>query len=171
MKLPLPTAALLLGIGGLIPFAACGFFAVATVEPIATTWLLALVFYGAVILSFLGGVQWGLALSDARTDLAPGSDRAGLDRLRFGLGVVPSLIGWGAAFATMAMGPEVALAILIGGFAATLITETRLHRRALLPSGYLWLRWGLSLAVIAVLVAVLVLRLMDAHIGAGQTAG
>jgi len=171
MKLPLPTLAILLGIGGLVPFAVCGFFAVATVEPTATTWLLALIFYGAVILSFLGGVHWGLALSDARTDLPPDSDPAGQNRMRFGLGVLPSLIGWGAAFATMAIGPEVALAILVGGFAATLITETRMHRRALLPAGYLWLRWGLSVLVVAVLVAVLVFRLMGTHIGAGQTGG
>ena len=167
----LPAAAILLGVGGLLPFAVCGFLAVATVDPFATTWLLALIFYGAVILSFLGGVHWGLALSDARTDLPADSDPAGQNRLRFGLGVLPSLIGWAAAFATVAIGPEVALAVLIGGFAATLLTETRLQRRDLLPSGYLWLRWGLSLAVIAILLAVLVLRLMGEHIGSGLTSG
>ena len=166
----LPTTAVLLGIGGLIPFAVCGFLSVATVDPIATTWLLALVFYGAVILSFLGGVHWGLALSDARTDLPPDTG-AGQNRVRFGLGVLPSLIGWAAAFATVAIGPDVALAVLIGGFIATLLTETRMQRRALLPSGYLWLRWGLSLVVIAILVAVLVLRLMGEHIGSGLTSG
>ena len=165
----LPATAILLGVGGLIPFAVCGFLAVATVDPFSTTWLLALIFCGAVILSFLGGVHWGLALSDARTGLAPETGEQ--NRLRFGLGVLPSLIGWAAAFATVAIGPEVALAVLIGGFTATLITETRLQRRALLPPGYLWLRWGLSLAVIAVLVAVLVLRLTGEHIGSGLASG
>ena len=89
MKLPLPTLAVLLGLGGLVPFLGCGFFAVSAADPAATGWLQALILYGAVILSFLGGVHWGLALSDARPDLpAPSADQP--NRLRIGLGVLPS---------------------------------------------------------------------------------
>ena len=60
-----------------------------------------------------------------------------------------------------------ALAILIAGFAATVLTETQLRQKQLLPDGYLWLRWGLSLVVVAVLTTVLVLRLIGAHISIG----
>ena len=37
-------------------------------------------------------------------------------------------------------------------------------RRELLPGGYLWLRWALSVVVVTILVAVLLLRLLGAHI-------
>jgi hypothetical protein len=166
MKLGLPTLAVLLGLAGLIPFIGCGLLSVSVAEPMASFWLRALIFYGAASLSFLGGVHWGLALADPRADplAEPAPER---DRLRFGLGVLPTLIGWAALLSTLLVMPEVALAILIAGFAATVLAETRLKRSDMLPSGYLWLRWTLTAVVLATLVTVLVLRLIGAHIVPG----
>lgn len=160
MKQGLPSFVVLLGVAGLIPFIACGLFAVSVAEPMAGFWLRALIFYGAVTLPFLGAVHWGLALADP---LAP-VERS---RVRFGLGVLPALIGWAALLSTLVIMPEVALAILIAGFIATMLTETRLRNEETLPSGYLWLRWALTVVVVATLVTVLVLRLIGAHIVPG----
>lgn len=164
MRPKLPTLAVVLGFAGLLPFIACGLFSVSTMEPTGTNWLRALVFYGAVTLSFLGGVHWGLALAVPQNAIA-GMDGTEHHRVRFGLGVVPSLIGWVALASTLLFrSGEVALAILIAGFIATVLVESRFRRGELVPSGYLWLRWALSVVVIAILVTVLVLRMLGAHI-------
>ena len=60
----IPSAARWLGFGGLLPFAATASLALypaLSLNDIATRALLA---YGAVILSFLGGVRWGIAIVD-----------------------------------------------------------------------------------------------------------
>lgn len=160
MQPRLPTAALLLGLAGLIPFIGCGIAAVALGDAEQTSrGLTALMAYGAVILAFLGGVHWGLVL-DAVTP-AVNAPRAGP---RLVLGIVPSLIGWLALLAPLVAPPEVGLALLIAGFIATILGETQLYRRGLVPRGYMWLRWGLSIVVLTVLVTVLALRLLGAKI-------
>ena len=83
MNRKLPSIAMLLGIGGLIPFIVCGLGALANPPPNDELSLMALIAYGAVILAFLGGVHWGFGLDEAGT--AP-SD---IQRARFGLGVLP----------------------------------------------------------------------------------
>lgn len=158
----LPTAALVLGIAGLIPFIACGIAALSTFDDArAMFFLQALVAYGAVILAFLGGVHWGFVLEAPETG-ARIARRQDAPRLVFG--VLPSLVGWVALGATLAGLPPVALAILIAGFVAVTATEAQLHRRGLMPSGYMWLRWGLSIVVALVLATVLTLRLIGARI-------
>jgi hypothetical protein len=82
----IPRTALALGLGGLLPFLAC---AVA----IWTGWCLplvedparAMVAYGAVILSFLGGVRWGFALR---------MGDEGLQARALILSVCPSIAAW-----------------------------------------------------------------------------
>lgn len=76
-----------LSIAGYIPF---GMLALSTLflspqNPQELLVLDALKTYGAVILSFLGGTRWGMALrNQGRDDMA----------LNLGLSVVPSLVGW-----------------------------------------------------------------------------
>lgn len=155
----LPVLAVLLGLGGLVPFLACGAGAVALQGDWATRSLLALIGYGACILSFLGAVHWGLAL--ASPAFPPGSpvqvafvQPAALLRARLGLGVLPALIGWAGLLVAFVGLPSAALGILAAGFAATIITEAQANRRSLLPPGYIWLRWVLSIVAIVVLVSV-----------------
>ena len=147
MRRSLPPLALVLGLAGLIPFAACGYAALtANGGPAAQ----ALAAYAAVILAFLGGVHWGFALPEP-------SGRA--ERARLGLGVVPSLIGWVALLLVIAVGTEAGLGLLLVGFALLTVVEARAARAGLMPPGYMALRYGLSAAVLTILAVVLALRL------------
>jgi hypothetical protein len=148
----------------LIPFVGLGIADLATEnETQASRLLLALVGYGAVVLAFLGGVHWGFVLHPAALPdgLPPDSRR---DATRLGLGVLPSLIGW-AALLTPAFGvPEIGLGVLILGFVATVATEARLRSQGMMPSGYMAMRWGVSIVILLVLATVFALRLIGAHI-------
>lgn len=56
-----------LGLGGLIPFYALGAAMIALEGPLAAAAFSAYAIYAAVILSFLGGVRWGLEMARAPT--------------------------------------------------------------------------------------------------------
>jgi len=169
----LPNTAVILGVAGLIPFVAG---AIATLsasdEMRALFFVQLLIAYGAVILAFLGGVHWGFVLEgpalespalESRTpeSLAVTTRR---DTARLVGGVLPSLVGWAALIVSLLGSPAAALAILIAGFVAFTVTEAELRRRTLVPAGYMWLRWGLSVVVVLVLATVLTLRLIGARI-------
>jgi hypothetical protein len=152
MNRPLPPIAIALGLAGLVPFVACG---LAAANPGGIQAALALVAYGAVILSFLGGVHWGFALAE------PDGRR---ERTRFCLGVVPSLVGWAAVLLTIVLGPDTGIVLLIAGFIALTVVEARARQAGLIPAGYMWLRWVLSAVVILTLVSALLLRLTGARL-------
>lgn len=159
----LPALAWLLGAGGLVPFLACGVGAVAMHGEWERLALLGLIGYAACILSFLGAVHWGFALYAPSLPAEGGLQLAvvqapGVLRARLGLGVLPALIGWAGLLVTFLGLPSAALGVLTAGFAATIIAEHRTHRRALLPPGYIWLRWVLSVVVLVVLVMVALAR-------------
>lgn len=152
MNRRLPLLAWLLGLAGLIPFAACGVLAVA---PDGDRAGFALVAYGAVVLAFLGGVHWGFALEDPA--------RRG-ERGRLSLGVLPSLAGWVALLLAVAVNVVSGLGLLIVGFAATAVIEARAAKAGLMPPGYLKLRYGLTGVVETVLILVALIRLAGGHI-------
>jgi Protein of unknown function (DUF3429) len=87
----IPRTPLLLGWAGIIPFA---FLSIAAALDVSLPWIearSALLGYGACILSFMGGVQWGLAMltpadqrSWTRYVLLPPNNRTGS---RGGLGL------------------------------------------------------------------------------------
>ena len=156
MNRPLPTIAMLLGIAGLIPFAVCGLGALANAPPNDEYALLGLIAYGAVILAFLGGVHWGFGL-DA---VAP----ADIQRARFGLGVLPSLIGWVALLVAFVGFPRSALAVVVLGFLLTTVVEARASRRGYVPRGYMGLRWVLSSLVVIILVTVWLIMVLHGHV-------
>ena len=148
MNRTLPTVAMLLGIAGLIPFIGCSLGALTSPAPDNERFLLALTAYGAVILAFLGGVHWGFGLD------ASGTAPADVQRARFGLGVVPSLIGWVALLIAFLDLPLGALVVLTVGYIATTVVEARASRLGCMPRGYMGLRWVLSAIVIVLLVSV-----------------
>jgi Protein of unknown function (DUF3429) len=124
------------GYAGLVPFAACAVLLLAVPEAgMRSLCERALLGYGAVILSFLGGVHWGLVL---RGD--PGRGPRML-----AIGVVPSLVGWAALLAPF----ETAVAIQVGAFGAFWLYEHRVLGPAVLPPAYLELRRWLTLGVVA----------------------
>jgi hypothetical protein len=152
----LPPLAVALAIAGVIPFALLGIGSVGASPDSSLAAVRSLVGYGAVILAFLGGVHWGFALE------TEGDDRA--TRTRLTLGVLPSLIGWSALFCSIVSRPVLGLAILIAGFIAVVVVESRAQKRDLVPSGYMALRWVISVVVVALLTTVMVLRLVGARV-------
>ncbi|MFK7888762.1 MAG: DUF3429 domain-containing protein [Gammaproteobacteria bacterium] len=100
--------------------------------------LLALSAYGAVILSFLGGIHWGLAIG--RAPDAPST--AALI-----LSVVPSLIGWVA----LLLERELGLLVLAAAVAAMFFVDTNLTQRRMAPIWYPRLRLPLTLTVVTCL--------------------
>jgi Protein of unknown function (DUF3429) len=149
----MPLIALLLSLFGLVPFIFFALGAVGHIPETAEHMLVGLIDYAALILAFAGGVHWGLAL-------VPGVVRPSV---RFGAGVLPLIVGWvGLAMAQM-VSPSVALVVLILGYLATVLTEHRAAGRQLVPPRYVWLRWGISVVAVSMMVMVLILR------GIGQT--
>ncbi len=161
----IPAIAYVLGLCGAIPFVLAG-VAASQEGTRAIAGLMALLGYGAVILSFVGAVQWGFTLSAQATAglAAPALPPPPSVALRLAVSTVPALIGW-AAILLAALGlPEFALALLMLGFVATVATEDRWSRSTPVPAGYMTLRWLLSAVVVTCLGVVLALRLIGATI-------
>jgi len=107
---------------------------------------LRLVGYSAAILSFLGGVQWGGALSAPSGPRAAGAAARGL---AMAASVAPSLVAWPAAVLAAEGRAGDALAILPLGFLGVFAADAAAVRAGLLPKSYMALRAPLTLAVVA----------------------
>lgn len=141
----IPLSALLLGAAGVLPFAALAAAALLGLEwrygfppGMARTGLVA---YGAVILSFLGGVRWGLALKHGA------EHQTGL----LVVSVLPSLAAW---LALMLPRPH-DLTLLIACFLALAVADFAMVRRGHAPAWYATLRLLLTAAVVLVLIVAL----------------
>lgn len=125
-----------LGHAGWLPFVACALSSLLLEDPAARHLAQRLLLgYGAVILSFLGGVHWGLVM---RTH----SGRA--SGILF-IGVLPALVGW----VTLLMPGEQALAVQVATFGGFWLYEHRILGPSVLPKEYLDLRRWLTLVVVA----------------------
>ncbi|MBR7781601.1 DUF3429 domain-containing protein [Undibacterium luofuense] len=137
----LPCHIALLGYGGLLPFA--GLATLLWIQPEhASHWTRALYGYGAVILSFVGALHWGVAMS------SPMLGRL-MRRKAFIWSVVPALIGWPATFTDH----SIAGVMLIAGFWMQLYQDHKLAGSGGLPEWYLPLRWQLSVVATCCLAA------------------
>ncbi len=149
----MPAIAQLLGLLSLVPFIWFGFGAVGHIPETAERAYVALIDYAALVLTFAGGVHWGLALDPA----------AARPSLRFAAGAAPLAVAWAALVLAQMLSPSVALAVLMAGYLATILTEHRASRQLLVPRRYVWLRWAVSGTALVTIVMVLILR------GLGQT--
>ena len=137
----LPRTVAWLGYGGLLPFL------VLTPASLldhhhGALWSDALYAYGAIILSFIGALHWGLAMSLPELT----------ERQRsacFAWSVVPALIAWPAVL----FSPPLAAPLLVFGFIAHYLQDRRLARQAKLPGWYLPLRLRLTSVAVVCLVA------------------
>ena len=140
----LPPVVAWLGYGGLLPFLALA-SASWLDQHHGLLWSDALFAYGAIILSFVGALHWGLAMS------LPGLT----ERQRsacFAWSVVPALLAWPA----LMLPAPLAASLLVAGFIAHYLQDSRLARRTALPSWYLPLRQRLSgIAIICLLAGML----------------
>lgn len=123
----MPLPARMLGIAGLIPFAV-GALAVNFAPEIKAEAAATLLIYGAVVLSFLGGVRWGFAVLE--------EEKAGW--AAYGSSVVPSLAAW---FAAVTGGPG-GLLVLAAVLAVWFFIERTAPPSLPLPSWYMRLRAG-----------------------------
>ena len=121
-----------LGYGGLLPFAFLA-LAAAIDENHTFEWTYALHAYGAIILSFVGALHWGFAMS--LRDLGD-KER----EFAFVWSVLPALIAWPA----LLIPQIVAAALLISGFLANYLRDRHLARCVDLPAWYLPMRFRLT---------------------------
>ena len=134
----IPGAARWYGAGGLIPFASLALFIHFGPQVWTAHAQFALLAYGAVILSFLGGILWGMAIK---------SDREDALLVLLGASVLPSLLGW----ISLMVIPSIAVMLQIAGFLAMFLTDRKLAGNGLGPSWYMNLRGPLTAGVVACL--------------------
>jgi len=133
-KTSIPWVALILGIAGLIPFVAGAWLSVSADTASRATGLRWLTAYAAVIVSFLGGVKWGVLLPD----------RSRFDS--FGpavISVLPSILAWIALLLPMVP----MLSLLLAGLIFQSVLDgsiTRFQADEHLPAWYAKLRLMLS---------------------------
>jgi len=158
----LPLLAIVLGVGGLVPFLFFAFCSLAfgAFGPVPHLGM-ALLGYGACILSFLGAVHWGLALEQPAI-LVPGAGR--LDMRRFLLGVCPALVAWIALYIGAVHDLRTGLLLEAAGFVGVYAVEKAGDRQGALPPGYLKLRLFLTVVVVACLLAGMMAHLGDATV-------
>jgi Protein of unknown function (DUF3429) len=143
--MPAPPFPRLLTLAGAIPFVAAT--AALWLAPPAYRGLASqvLVGYAAVILSFLGGIQWGVALNLVET--APKSART-----MFMLSVVPSLLAWAMLLLPGAR-ERVIVAVLL--FAFVWVIDAMLHLQKLIPQWFFRLRGVITSIVVLSLLSAL----------------
>ena len=137
----IPPAALLFGAAGVLPFAALALAialgGVGVLAPEQAERVLRL--YAALILSFMGGAQWGLASASA----------GGPSTRALAVSVLPALFAW----ATFLVPSRPGLLALAAAFLALMLYDLWTVSRGEAPSWYRRLRIGLTLAVVASLAA------------------
>jgi len=129
---PMPRSVAWLGYGGLLPFLVLA--PASLFDPHhAMIWSDALFAYGAVILTFVGALHWGFAMT--LTDLSASQ------RTRcFVWSVVPALLAWSAFL----FSPMLASVLLVTGFLTHYWQDRFLIAASPLPAWYLPLRFRLT---------------------------
>jgi hypothetical protein len=153
---PLPLPVAVLGGAGLAPFVIGALITVAEPQAGGLPWAQIVVVYGAVILSFLGGIAWGLA-SAAAAQNPRLQVRTGL----FTVSVVPALVGWVACFLPRPLG----LLILAVSFVAMVLLDRHVAAEGLVPA------WWMRLRSILSAIAATVLFMLAVFLAAGTSVG
>lgn len=125
-----PPFASLMGFGGLIPFFICAGAAHSGVAPWAGLALIICSSYGAVILSFIGAVHWGLAMQGDRS------------QRWFLWSVMPALYAWPPI---VFLDARTASLALVPGFLICWSVDRRAAEAGLIPPWYMQLRHILTL--------------------------
>ena len=142
-----------LGYAGALPFLALGLLVLvpeigSKIRLSENSTAFALVSYGAIILSFLGGLHWGRAVT------IPSDQQIISMRTALLWSVTLSLNAWFALILQEVFLPmRYAAAMLIAGFAAALIADLKLLEKGYWPAWMRTLRLHLSLTAMASLLA------------------
>ena len=138
-KNAIPRPVLLLGWAGVIPFALLSAAIVLGFEPWSLDPRWALQSYGAAILAFLGGAQWGVLLPRRQEEVSV--------PWRYGVSVLPALMGFLCLLAPHTLG----YVGLVAGFLGLLAYDLSTVQKGLAPSWYGTLRIQLTGAVVVLL--------------------
>ena len=140
------TTAKALGYAGLIPFVV---FSIGCWIPLpyVTNAPYILITYGAVILSFMGAVHWGVAM--ANKDQQQGKF--------FISSVLPALIAWTA----LLLAQPLALVILLAGFIGLYTYDRSVEKAQALPGWYIPMRTRLTAVVVLCLASALLSVIMN----------
>ena len=141
----IPAPALWLGVAGLLPFWLPLIPIYSNGLMPADRALLLQMVYGAVILSFLGGIRWGAALK---------LPRGPLQSTLFVLSVLSSLAG----FAALVLPGVAGLILLVAGFLGQGAWDVQSAQRGELPGWFATLRAMLTAGAVIALIAGLVAR-------------
>lgn len=139
------TQARILGYGGLVPFAAA-LLVLALSDRLAPLAMDALVAYGAVILSFIGAVHWGIGLVHG----------APAPRVLLLISVAPALLGW----LSLLLPPAIGIGLQIVAFTALYGYERVTLWDYGFPPWYQSLRRHLTAGVVSMLAAGLALAVV-----------
>ena len=131
----IPSPALGFGLAGLLPFfagaLACWISPEVISQPFKLDGATVLCTYGAIILSFLGGIRWGVAMH--HQDMIQSWKVVGW-------AMVPSLLGWFALFVPTKLG----LPLLLIGFVLQFIIDYRSTKAGVTAPWFLRLRTMLT---------------------------
>ena len=130
-SMPLP--ALIIGAAGLLAFFALAAAIMLFPEPNLSYYPGWLTQYGALIASFVGALQWRLAMRSPQAD-------SGLQWAAFGWGVCPALIAWVALRLPQYEG----VCLLAALFVLCLVMDRRFARRHAMPRWFMRLRAALT---------------------------
>ena len=120
-----PEMAVWLGYGGLVPFAICAAAAHGGTPILAAYGLIGAANYGAVILSFVGAIHWGLAMQDDR------------HVYWFSWSVTPALLAWAAV---SLLDVRLSILALVPAFTLAWSVDRQAFQSGLLPAWYMRLR-------------------------------
>lgn len=131
----MPRAAAWLGAAGLLPFFACAVGSHVQTGVVGPEFVEAVLAYGAVILAFMAGCQWGGAVAG----------NGAWPSVRLGLAVLPALAAWPA----LQLGTGTALLVIAAGFVAVYLVDVAWLLAGWWPRWYLRLRTFLTMGVLA----------------------
>ena len=130
-------------IAGTVIFAALTAMLLSTQSQVRVPGIAALVTFAAIVLSYLGGIEGGLALRDEAGTV---HTRA----IAFSMSTLPSLAAWGVLWLPS---PQWQLGASLGLFVAVWMSDLWLARQGLVPSWFVDLRTAVT-AVVAVTLGV-----------------
>ena len=115
----------LLGFGGLVPFAGCAAVVYAGSPSASMVALFANAVYGAIILSFIGAVHWGLTM---REDRSP---------YWYVWSIIPAILGW---LSIVLLDIQICLLALAIAFTLAWSVDRQASLRGLIPAWYMQMR-------------------------------
>lgn len=134
----IPWPALVLTVAGALPFLFLSIAPFMGFEPFGRPPIVVLALYALTILTFMGAIHWGLAMTRPAADTT----------WSYVASVVPALVGW---FSVAFLPMPVALRVIAVSFALLLLYDIRAARLLTAPPWYPVLRIPVTLVVVATL--------------------